>query len=71
MTRHNSGSTLITDETEYVSKKGTAKVDLEKLAKGVEKAKEKGSKGIRVKVEHENAVASRIGPVPRPPPTAK
>ena len=30
----------ITDDTEYVSKKGTAKVDLEKLAKGVEKAKD-------------------------------
>jgi len=63
----------ITDETEYVSKKGTAKVDLEKLAKGVEKAKEKGSKGVRVKVEHENAVASKIYAVPKKnaPPTAK
>ena len=55
----------ITDDTEYVSKKGTAKVDLEKLAKGVEKAKEKGLKGIAVKVEHEKAVASKITATPK------
>jgi hypothetical protein len=52
----------VTDETEYVTKKGSSKVDLEKLSKGVEKAKEKGRKGISVKVTHEKNVASKIAP---------
>jgi hypothetical protein len=50
----------ITDDTEQVTKKGPVKVDLEKLSKGVEKAKEKGKKGIQVKVTHEKNVASKI-----------
>jgi len=50
----------ITDDTEYVTKKGTGKVDFEKLEKGIAKAKEKGAKGISVKVTHDKAVASKI-----------
>ena len=53
----------ITDATEYVTKKGASKIDLEKVEKSIEKAKEKGAKGIPVKVEHEKAVASKITPV--------
>jgi hypothetical protein len=49
----------ITDETEQVSKKGSAKVDLEKLASQLEKAKEK-SKKVSLKVTHEKGVASKI-----------
>lgn len=50
----------VDDKTEYVTKKGAGKVDFEKLTKGIEKAKEKGGKGIFVKVEHEKKVASKI-----------
>jgi ABC-type sugar transport system substrate-binding protein len=50
----------ITDETEYVTKKGSGKVDFEKLEKGIEKAKDKGAKGINVKITHEKNVASKI-----------
>jgi len=50
----------ITDDTEYVTKKGTGKVDFEKLEKGIAKAKEKGAKGISVKITHEKHVASKI-----------
>jgi hypothetical protein len=50
----------ITDETEQVKKSGNVKVDLEKLSKGVERAKEKGRKGVNVVVTHEKKVASKI-----------
>jgi hypothetical protein len=50
----------ITDETEYVTKKGTGKVDFEKLEKGIEKAKDNGAKGISVKITHEKSVAKKI-----------
>jgi hypothetical protein len=50
----------VTDDTEYVTKKGTGKVDFEKLEKGIAKAKEKGAKGINAKITHEKAVASKI-----------
>ena len=49
----------ITDETEQVTKKGAAKVDLEKLAANLEKAKEKNRK-VSLKVTHEKGVASKI-----------
>ena len=49
----------ITDETEQVTKKGAVKVDLEKLSKAVEKAKDAGKK-VSVKVTHEKGVASKI-----------
>jgi biopolymer transport protein ExbD len=52
----------ITDDTEYVVKKKSSKVDLEKLKENVEKAKDKGKKGIQVKVIHEKKVASKIYP---------
>jgi len=52
----------ITDDTEYVTPKGSSKIDLEKVAKNVEKAKEKGRKGITVTVTHEKGVASKIAP---------
>ena len=54
----------ITDDTEYVTKKGSSKIDLEKVSKNIEKAKEKGLKGISVKIEHEKNVASKITPTP-------
>ena len=56
----------VTDKTEQVTKKGSEKVDLEKLEKVVEKAQDKGQKGIQVKItgdfdrRHENGVASKI-----------
>jgi hypothetical protein len=50
----------VTDETEVVSKKGTSKIDLEKLSKGIEKAKDAGKKGFPVKITHEKSVASKI-----------
>jgi hypothetical protein len=50
----------VTADTEYVTKKGTAKIDLEKVSKNVEKAKEKGAKGINVIVTHEKGTASKI-----------
>ena len=50
----------ITDDTEYVTPKGTSKVDLEKLSKNVAKIQEKGKKGITAKVTHEKNVASKI-----------
>jgi hypothetical protein len=61
----------ITDETEYVTKKGSDKVDLERLAKGVERAKEKGRKGISVKVTHKKGVASKISPAGKKKAAAK
>ncbi len=48
----------VSSDTDVVSKKGTSKLDLEKLAKGVEKAKSKG--GYDVVVTHEKNVASKI-----------
>ena len=53
----------VNDTTDYVTKKGSSKIDLEKIEKSIGKAKEKGLKGIPVKVEHEKAVASKISPV--------
>ncbi len=50
----------ITDDTEQVSKKGNAKVDLEKLEKGLKKAQDAGKKGVSVKITHEKNVASKI-----------
>ena len=50
----------ITDKTEQVTKKGIEKVDLGKLEKALEKALDKGAKGIQVKITHENRVASKI-----------
>jgi hypothetical protein len=49
-----------TDDTEYGTPKKSGKIDLDKVAKGIEKAKEKGRKGINVKVTHEKGVASKI-----------
>ena len=53
----------VTPETEYVTKKGTIKIDLEKVAKNLETVKEKGAKGINVTVTHDKGVASKIAPV--------
>ena len=50
----------VTDDTDFVTKKGSSKIDLEKLSKGVAKAQEKGRKGINVKVTHEGGKASKI-----------
>ncbi len=52
----------ITDETEYVTPKGSSKIDLEKVSKNVEKAKEKNKKGLNVTVTHEKGTASKIEP---------
>jgi hypothetical protein len=51
------------DDTEYVSKGESVKVDkevYEKIEKGIEKAKEKGRKGITAKITYEKGVASKI-----------
>src|SRR5262249_36859575 len=53
-------SISVNDDTEVVTKKGAMKVDLEKLSKGVEKAQDKGAKGINVKITQEKGVASKI-----------
>ena len=50
----------ITDDTEQTTKKGAVKVNLEKLAKRVEGAKEKGRKGVGAKITHEGGKASKI-----------
>ncbi len=50
----------VTDDTEVVSKKGTRKIDLEKLEKFLEKVQDKGAKGIQAKITHEKGVASKI-----------
>ena len=51
------------EDTEYVTKDGSVKVDkevFEKLEKGIEKAKEKGAKGIMAKITHEKKIISKI-----------
>jgi hypothetical protein len=50
----------VTDKTEQVSKKGTRKIDLEKLEKFVEKIQDGGGKGVEAKITHEKGVASKI-----------
>jgi hypothetical protein len=50
----------VTDKTEVSKKGGFETVDLEKLTKAVEKAQDKGQKGIQVKITHEDRVASKI-----------
>ena len=50
----------VTDKTEVSKKGGFEKINLEKLEKSVEKAQDKGAKGIQVKITHENNVASKI-----------
>ena len=50
----------VTDKTEPVSKKGTRKLDLEKLEKFLEKLQDAGEKGIEAKITHEKGVASKI-----------
>ena len=55
----------ITDDTEWVTKKGNQKIDLEKVSKNVKKAQDAGKKGITVKVTHEKGVASEIAPAPK------
>ena len=52
----------VTPDTEWVTKKATTKIDLEKVSKNVEKAKDAGKKGIGVTVTHEKGVASKIAP---------
>ena len=49
----------ITDETEQVSKKANAKVDLAKLETKVKKAQDAGKK-VNIKVTHEKNVASKL-----------
>ena len=53
----------ITDDTEYVTKKGSNKIDLEKVATTVKKVQDAGKKGLSVKVTHEKGKASKIAPV--------
>ncbi len=50
----------VNGDTEYVTKKGSNKLDLEKLEKQVAKAQEKGRKGVPAKITHEKNVASKI-----------
>ncbi len=50
----------ITDETEWVTKKGVEKVDLEKVERILTKFQDAGKKGIGVKVTHEKGVASKL-----------
>jgi hypothetical protein len=50
----------ITDDTKEVRKGREVAVNLEKLAKRVDSAKEKGRKGVTAKIYHEKGVASKI-----------
>jgi hypothetical protein len=50
----------ITDDTEYVTKKGSMKVDLEKLEKFLTKVQDAGKKGLTATITHEKGVASKI-----------
>ena len=50
----------VTDDTEWETPKGSDKINLKRVAKQLEKAKEKGQPGVRVVVTHEKAVASKI-----------
>jgi len=50
-------------DTEYVTKKGTVKVDkavYEELEKAIEKAKDAGKKGAFAKITHEKKIISKI-----------
>lgn len=50
------------DDTEYMTKDGSIKGKevFEKLEKGIEKAKDKGQKGVMAKITHEKKVISKI-----------
>lgn len=50
----------VTDETEFITKKGSNKVNLEKLEKGVRKQQDAGKKGVFAKIEHKGGKASKI-----------
>lgn len=50
----------VTDKTEVSSTKGVRKIDLEKLAKKLEKAQDDGRKGLRAKITYEDGVASKL-----------
>ena len=50
----------VTDDTDFITPKKSSKLDLEKLSKNVEKAKDAGKKGAMYKVTHEDKVASKI-----------
>ncbi len=50
----------VNDDTEWVTPKGSSKLDLEKVEKNLTKQKDAGKKGINVTVTHEKAVASKI-----------
>jgi CBS domain-containing protein len=50
----------VTADTEYVTPKGSNKLDLEKVSKSLERIQEKGRKGLSVKVTHEDGVASKV-----------
>jgi hypothetical protein len=52
----------VNDKTEQTTKDGSVPVDLEKLSKRVDGAKEKGKKGVNAKITHEKGVASKIEP---------
>jgi uncharacterized membrane protein len=52
----------ITGDTEWVTPKGTSKIDLEKISKQVTKQKDAGRKGVNVTVTHEKGTASKIEP---------
>jgi hypothetical protein len=50
----------VNDDTEQVTKKGSQKVDLEKLSGFLSKVQDAGKKGLQTKVTHEKGVASKL-----------
>lgn len=52
----------VNDDTEYVTKKGSSKIDLEKVSKNLAKVQDAGKKGMPLKIQHEKGVASKIEP---------
>ncbi len=55
-------SVKVNDDTVSVGKNGEVKTDLAKVSKQVANAIEKGRKGVNVKIEHKDGVASKITP---------
>jgi hypothetical protein len=51
-----------TDDTEYVTAKGSSKINLEKVEKNLTKIQDAGKKGITATITHEKGVASKIVP---------
>ena len=55
----------VTDDTEFVTKKGSIEGRPGEAREGRQEAQDAGKKGIMAKIEHEKGVASKIYPAPK------